>query len=628
MGTFVGFLAVLIAVLLVLAFAIALISRTWVVRTEEVQLRGIDVTRARDVVAMYVESVHDTRFGFPTGIFRIDADRSGAERLVAREINFDGSMGFRIARYGFMIPAALMAAGAEVGAFAAIMAFMVGAMFAAIFIMPIVAVSIVEVVLRFLMRSEVTADLARIPGDVEACSVRFTLRGLSAFGVRKQLLSGLARPVLPTAYGGSPIENAPEPWTDDRLNVVYASGAGIAVLAATLIVALTPSLHGGGGSGGYAAYGSTSDTAEDYDSSSYDDGSSSSDTSTTDDSYDNSSEEGEEEPSTALSTGLSAHTADGGAFTIHPPAGWVRDRRNENRGTYYESSWHERGNPDATFLVDYTPGFSGTPRRGAQGVRKLFRNVSDYVELDFSPTDVGDFSAWRWEFESRGLHKLDTFLVECGTGFAALGAAPSDSWVDYVDLFEAAIQTLSPTCDGSGGDDSSVAADTAEPTPSESSEPTETYDGSDSADASAGSDDTVGSDSTAASSGGGSGTGTSEAAITVLRRHFALLSDGNYDAAFALMSPAYRAKSARWPAARAAEAPRVNLIDAGPARVEGADAWVHVRFLGRNGAGGDRKCRRFTGTAHLLHVGGAWRYDPVGNHYEVQVMHSWNGNCP
>jgi hypothetical protein len=578
----IGWLLVLIGVLIALAFAIALIARFWVLETEPVVLRGIDVPRARDVVAVYVEGVHDTRFGFPTGVFRIDEHRSSPTRLIARELNFGGSMGFRIARFGAMIPAVLLAEAADAGCMAGLLALMVGMLFAVFFIGPILAISIIEVILRWLMRSDVTAELQRVADEDDACGVRFSLRGLSAFGVRKQLLAGLAKPVLPTAHGGSFIENAPEPWTKDRLNVVYAAGGVVALLLAALIVALTPSLHGAGRSSAYGS-GSVVDQSSSYDSSgdtssadSTDQGTSTDAGASTDGSGDTSTD-GSEGQGTSTDPSASAASlgdpVDGGAFTIQPPDGWVQDRDQVDRGGYVESRWHDPAEPKATFLVDDTVGFQGSAEDGAQAVRKRFQRLSDYDELDFSATDVGDLSGWRWEFESGGLHKVDTFVSTCDTGYAVLGAAPTDQWDNYADTFAAATATLSPNCDGSGQEGD------------------------------------AGASSSAASPGAAD-------PATVIREHFTRLNDGDYAGAFALMSPHYRAEYPRWPANRATGDPTIDVTDVGSPDISGDEARVPMTFYARDrheAKHSDTKCRRFDGTVHLRLIHGHWRYDPDKN---------------
>lgn len=240
MSSLLTFLLAFVLTSQALAFAIALISRFWVLRTDPVVLHGIDRARARELVAVYVESVHDTHFGFPTGVFRVQAERGSEGEVVAREVNFSGSSGFRVARFGLAIPALFAAAAADEGCGVGLLALFAGVFVAIFFVLPILAISLIEVVLRALMRSRIVATVEPVPGEQDACAVTFTLSGLSAFGVRRSLLSGLSKPVLPPAWGGSPAESAPEPWHRDRLNVVYAGGSLIAVAVAVAFAAAAP----------------------------------------------------------------------------------------------------------------------------------------------------------------------------------------------------------------------------------------------------------------------------------------------------------------------------------------------------------------------------------------------------
>jgi Double-GTPase 2 len=138
----------------------------------------------------------------------------------------------------------------------------------------------------------------------------------------------------------------------------------------------------------------------------------------------------------------------GNDFTIQRPSGdWVLDHDEVAKPGYIETRWHLAGEPKVLFLVDHTPGFSGTAEEGAEGVSKSFSRVSSYRELDFSATQLPAGDAWRWEYEVDGQHSVDTFLMSCNTGYAARGAAPAGQWSHYAQSFEDATATLTPTCE-------------------------------------------------------------------------------------------------------------------------------------------------------------------------------------
>ncbi|HET7589160.1 MAG TPA: hypothetical protein VFK14_03090 [Solirubrobacterales bacterium] len=240
------FLGVVIVVLTLqaIAFVIAIVARYWVLRTETFEMRGIDVARATELVAVYVEGVHDHRFGFPTGVFAVDTDRTAPGRVVAREINFKGSAGMTPIKYGLKLPMLGAMAGAAVmaeaddaaGCFAGWMAmsigFGLGLAAALVLIVPFAFLALVEVALRWLMRGEVAATIERVAGEEDTVRVKFELRGLSAFGVEHQLRRGMAPP--------RPAGTAPPPAAEfepatavaglDRLNAIFAGAVSVGLI--------------------------------------------------------------------------------------------------------------------------------------------------------------------------------------------------------------------------------------------------------------------------------------------------------------------------------------------------------------------------------------------------------------
>ncbi len=239
-------LGVLIVILTLqaIAFVIAVVARNWVLRTETFEMRGIDVDRATELVAIYVQAVHDHRFGFPTGVFVVDQDRTSPGNVVAREVNFKGSAGMGPIMFGLKLPVLGAMAGAAVlaeaddagGCLAGWLAMSIGfglGLFAAIvLIVPFAFLALVEVLLRTLMRGEISATIDEVPEEENAVRVRFEMRGLSAFGVEHQLRRGMAPPRPPGA-APPPVEqfepDAPVPRMD-RLNAIYLSGASIGLI--------------------------------------------------------------------------------------------------------------------------------------------------------------------------------------------------------------------------------------------------------------------------------------------------------------------------------------------------------------------------------------------------------------
>ncbi|MEV4422377.1 hypothetical protein AB0L40_20735, partial [Patulibacter sp. NPDC049589] len=148
-------------------------------------------------------------------------------------------------------------------------------------------------------------------------------------------------------------------------------------------------------------------------------------------------------PDTVGSTAAAGATFHGDGYTIDAPGtGWVRDHADKFQGDdFYETRWHLKGRPDVVVYVDYTPGFSGTPRSGAEGVRRR-PGTPGYVEHRFA-SDGDDVV---WEFSLDGTHKIDRFSTACDTGFAVLGAAPDDEFERHRATFDAVARSLTPTC--------------------------------------------------------------------------------------------------------------------------------------------------------------------------------------
>ena len=155
-----------------------------------------------------------------------------------------------------------------------------------------------------------------------------------------------------------------------------------------------------------------------------------------------------EGPTTSTAAEGLASPTRGDDFTIQRPSGsWLLDHHEVQKPGYIETRWHLAGEPNVVFLVDHTPGFTGTAQEGAEGVSKPFARVGSYRELDFSAEQLPAGGAWRWEYEVDGEHSVDTFLMSCDTGYAARGAAPATQWTRYAQVFEDATATLTPVCE-------------------------------------------------------------------------------------------------------------------------------------------------------------------------------------
>jgi hypothetical protein len=240
-------LAILVAILVlqIVAFVVAIVARYWVLRSETFELHGINVERATDLVAYYVQGVHDHRFGFPTGVFAVDPDRTAPGHVLAREINIKGSAGIAPIRFGITLPFLGAAAGAAMGADAddagagcmvsmlgGMMGFALGLAAAAVLVIPFAFLTVVEMLLRVMMRGEISATIEKVPDEEDSVRVRFEMRGLSAFGIEHQLRRGMQPPRPATAPIPPPDPTAAgQPQRPvDRLNAIYLSAASVALI--------------------------------------------------------------------------------------------------------------------------------------------------------------------------------------------------------------------------------------------------------------------------------------------------------------------------------------------------------------------------------------------------------------
>lgn len=103
----------------------------------------------------------------------------------------------------------------------------------------------------------------------------------------------------------------------------------------------------------------------------------------------------------------------------------------------------------------------------------------------------------------------------------------------------------------------------------------------------------------------------------ILRRHYAHLDDGEYAAAFRLMSASYRSRNPKWTSERSQAGPNITIDSVGPASFPGGGvARVHVSFYAQDTyetSSSDTICRHFEGTVTMRKQDGAWRYDPPGD---------------
>jgi SPOR domain len=146
----------------------------------------------------------------------------------------------------------------------------------------------------------------------------------------------------------------------------------------------------------------------------------------------------------------SAHTArayHASSYDLEVPGNWqLVERERSHSGQFKQTEWRVPGAPETKFLVDYTEGYEGTPEEGARGVRAQRRSQPGYREIEFGPTVLNGFDAWRWTYLLADAKQVDFFVQACGTGYAMLGSSPPATFERYGSLFEEVAQSFSTTC--------------------------------------------------------------------------------------------------------------------------------------------------------------------------------------
>jgi hypothetical protein len=449
--------------MLIAGVVMAIVARTWVLETEPVVWRGIDVPNATNNLRLFFRDIDDAQFAYPTGQFVPDDESDDASgTLVMREDDFKNSSGLgwslALLQWGAAGGIGAVAAGAEAG----VVGFFIGAFFGvmiffalAALAVPLIVYGLIDMAMRPLMRSRITADVKKHASIPDAVEFTVKFRGLSAFGLVGDAVEGITAPKLPPGFAAGGIEPGTTAEVEAisatkrasgfvqaaerRFHVIFYSGVVVAALAAVLLYVLLPS------SPGYNeyAYGSGDDYA---DTTSADDGTSDYGESTT-----------EEDSSSSADSAGSENSYEASDFSVSIPADWVSTTEGEDQGEY--SEWRfEPSDTDVRHLtVDTTSDVSATPGDSASGVRDAYNESSDFSEIAF--TDDGDSATW--EFINDGRHVIDKFFNACGDGYAILYSAPEDEfdeseWSTFADSFSNTCEEESSTSeDSSETEDSS-----------------------------------------------------------------------------------------------------------------------------------------------------------------------------
>jgi len=195
-----GVLITLWFIIIVLMLAVGIVLRFVPRKLPPVQLHKVAPRAASRLVSDFIESSYETDFGYPSGLF--DIERATETEVAAQEIVVKGSHFTQVLR-GFYT--AILSLGSEFGCLGMFIMLWI----AALLTPALLYAALTETLLKYLLRSRITAALER-SGD--GTQVTFTLRGPVAMLVGRRLERVFHHPVLPTriaALAGLAVEPRP-----------------------------------------------------------------------------------------------------------------------------------------------------------------------------------------------------------------------------------------------------------------------------------------------------------------------------------------------------------------------------------------------------------------------------------
>ena len=165
----------------------------------------VTLPHATSIVCSFLEGVSETKFGFPSGVFRVEERKTTVGRVTVTEM-----------QPPYSVTDGCAAAGGSLG-----MEMISGAdgcieVLIAIFLLvvvlgPILILNVTEKIFRKLLQSEVRADLEEVT-DPDGTLVTVRLRGVSAIFMKSAYQEALADPQLPddiAVAAGVKVETVP-----------------------------------------------------------------------------------------------------------------------------------------------------------------------------------------------------------------------------------------------------------------------------------------------------------------------------------------------------------------------------------------------------------------------------------
>jgi hypothetical protein len=176
--------------LILLMITAGLVLRIWRQTLALVELRRVALAPASALVGEFLSSCYEGAFGFPSGLFF--TEQVAPDRIVAREFSFRQTHFVTIVGGLYRT---VFGVGAAFGCFGALVGFVLVVMLTPF----LLYAAGIEVLLRYLLRSQIEAELEAAPAGT---SVVFTLRGPSALLVGRRITQAFAPAALPPRVAG------------------------------------------------------------------------------------------------------------------------------------------------------------------------------------------------------------------------------------------------------------------------------------------------------------------------------------------------------------------------------------------------------------------------------------------
>lgn len=194
-------------VLAVLTLLVGVAFRVAKTRTDPVIVRATSPEAAVTMVSGYVDGLTESRFAFPSGVFKL-ADTSndvvGFDEVVYGTVGFQAILLNIKAPFTFARRAMRMVSGKSDTATVIRLVLLGVAVFifilAVMMAMVLLVATIVEFLAKWALRSRIEAVVSQSPQEPQDTVIRFVLRGPCAILSRSSLIAAFMTPARPVVY--------------------------------------------------------------------------------------------------------------------------------------------------------------------------------------------------------------------------------------------------------------------------------------------------------------------------------------------------------------------------------------------------------------------------------------------